>query len=87
MQIIKTKKQVEILKKLDCAYKEGKWIQYCWTYSYKQAYIDNLKEQWKLLGQSLLMIILLPLAILQQLYRAIMSIPPYSLVITKKNLK
>lgn len=88
MMYIKTQKMQDIFIKLGKAFKynPSKHIQYCFIFSNKTAYIENLKAQWLDFGKEVLYFVLIPFFLLYTFYKAVTSLFNYSLVITKKSL-
>ena len=85
--IVKSKKTQRLFEELNMKYNPKKRLQYCYTYSNKSGYINNIKDKWITLVDLMLSMIVAPFLVIYQLYKAIQSLLPYLLVYTKKNLK
>lgn len=85
MTVIKTIQQQKMLNKYRTKYNPNKKLQY--VFMSRKYYFRQIKEEFKLLFSSLIMLVITPLYIIWQIKNCIQSLFPYSLVYTKKHLK
>lgn len=85
--IVKSKKTQKLFSELDIKYNPKKRLQYCRTYTKKESYTKNIKEQWRSLADLTVLMLASPFIVIYQLYNAIQSLFSYTLVYTKRNLK